>query len=528
MKIAILQPPYPADGTVAAAEDCITWMQQRLEELAPGDQDLVLLPEYATTPGLNDGPTLRTFAAAQGAAFLETLSTFAARLGSLIALSAPVCNGARWFNRTLVLDTNGDIVATYDKVHLTDAEKTDLGMTAGSLPIVQEHEGVRFGFATCFDLYFSEHFETLAADGADLVLCPSYQRSETPARICSTAQVRALDSGTYLVRGSYAMGTPQAGGHSLVAAPDGSIVADVGHDAGVLAVEVDLARKFVKPASHGQPDVEHRSLVESHRRPALYRPLAEWARQITAAPFPHLCAHRGLSQACPENTVPAFAAAVGYGVHEIEFDVWRSRDGVLVVCHDQSVDRTTDGTGNLTDLDWLDIRKLDAGTATGEAWRGVGIPRIEEVLEIADGRVRLNIHIKPDERGNETVTRVCDLLIERGLTEHAYLALETEADLQAARDHAPDIERACLDGSGDQYARIEIGRRHGCRRIQFPRQVKAEHLRRAHDEGMICGLFWSDEPDEARTYVRDGIDVVLTNCAHVLIAGGFSTLRFLS
>ena len=180
----------------------------------------------------------------------------------------------------------------------------------------------------------------------------------------------------------------------------------------------------------------------------------------------------------------------------------------------------------MTDLDWSDIRQLDAGTPLGEAWRGVGIPRVEEVLEVADGRVRLNIHIKPDERGEETVTRVCDLLIDRGLTEHAYLALETEADLKSARDHAPDIERCCLDGSGDQHARIDVGRRHGCRRIQFPRQVEAEHLRRAHDEGMTCGLFWSDEPDDARAYVREGVDVVLTNCAHVLIAGGFSTLSF--
>ena len=164
MKIAILQPPYPANGTIAAAEDCITWIRQRLETLAPGAQDLVLLPEYATTPGLNDGPTLRAFAAEQGAAFLNSLAETAARLGGLVALSAATPAGARWFNRTLVLDVNGDIIATYDKVHLTDAEKENLGMTAGSLPVVREHDGVRFGFATCFDLYFAEHFATLAAD----------------------------------------------------------------------------------------------------------------------------------------------------------------------------------------------------------------------------------------------------------------------------------------------------------------------------------------------------------------------------
>ena len=56
-----------------------------------------------------------------------------------------------------------------------------------------------------------------------------------------------------------------------------------------------------------------------------------------------LCAHRGLSHACPENTLPAFGAAIALGVDEIEFDLWLSADGVPVVCHDPRVDRTTDG-----------------------------------------------------------------------------------------------------------------------------------------------------------------------------------------
>ena len=83
--------------------------------------------------------------------------------------------------------------------------------------------------------------------------------------------------------------------------------------------------------------------------------------RITSSNFPHLCAHQGLSLACPENTLPAFAAAMGAGAHEIEFDVQTSRDGVLVVCHDDSVDRTTDGRGKVAELTWGEIRTLDAG-----------------------------------------------------------------------------------------------------------------------------------------------------------------------
>ena len=79
-------------------------------------------------------------------------------------------------------------------------------------------------------------------------------------------------------------------------------------------------------------------------------------------------------------TLPAFAAAMAAGAHEIEFDLWASRDDVLVVCHDAAVDRTTDGRGKVAELTWEEIRGLDAGIRLGDAWRGVRIPRLEEVL----------------------------------------------------------------------------------------------------------------------------------------------------
>ena len=333
MRIAVFQPPYPKAGTAAGAETCLDWMRQRLESLTCGDQDLVLLPEYANAPGLNDRQLLRGFAESQGADFLQAVARSAKRLRSTIALASVVRSGARWFNRVLLFDLMGDLAFTYDKVHLTDAERDDLGLTMGSMPAVFQHGRIRIGFATCFDLYFAEHFAALSAQHADIVLCPSYQRSESAERIRYMAQTRALDSGAYLIRSSYAMGELSIGGRSLVAAPDGTLRKNAGADACVITDELDPKHKFVKPASYGRRTVEHRALVEAHRRPATYRPRPQRAQQITTSPFPRLCAHRGLSQVCPENTVPAFAAAIASGAHEIELDLWTTRDGVPVICH---------------------------------------------------------------------------------------------------------------------------------------------------------------------------------------------------
>lgn len=247
----------------------------------------------------------------------------------------------------------------------------------------------------------------------------------------------------------------------------------------------------------------------------------EEVQQITTVAFPYLCAHRGLSQACPENTLPAFAAAIAVGAHEIEFDVWSSRNGVPVICHDASVDRTTNGTGKVSELSWNEIRSLDAGIRTSEVWRGIRMPRFEEVLDITHGHVGLNIHIKSEGPEGTLIKQVCDLLTERGLINCVYLALDTESALQTAFAYAPEIARACLVSQNDPNLLIDLAERYACQRIQFGRQVTEAQIHRAHDLGIICNLFWSDDPEDAMAYVQNGIDVILTNCAHIMIAGGF-------
>ena len=284
MIVLALQPAYPRPGTVAAAEQCLAWMRARLDELEPGAQDLVLLPEYATSPGLEDGDPIRSFARGPGGDFLRVVAAAAARLACTTALSAPVQDGPHWFNRTLVFDRAGQLAHTYDKVHLTEVESRGLGLTPGPVAPVVEHDGLRLGFATCFDFYFAEHFEALAAQAPDLLLCPSYQRSESADRIRLLSRARALDSGAYLLRSSYAMGSEDRGGRSLVAGPDGELLAEVDGEPGVLRAEIDPHRKFVKPASHGQDPIEHRALIEAHRQPGTYRAAGEAAASRQPGP----------------------------------------------------------------------------------------------------------------------------------------------------------------------------------------------------------------------------------------------------
>ncbi len=122
---------------------------------------------------------------------------------------------------------------------------------------------------------------------------------------------------------------------------------------------------------------------------------------------PLLFAHRGGAALAPENTLHAFVAAVDrWGADVLELDAHLTRDGEVVVIHDPTVDRTTDGSGPVAELTWDDIRSLDAGarwrSVGGDApfaGRGIGVPRLSDLLERLP-RTRLNIDAKaPDVAG---------------------------------------------------------------------------------------------------------------------------------
>ncbi|EOD01656.1 glycerophosphodiester phosphodiesterase [Caldisalinibacter kiritimatiensis] len=108
-----------------------------------------------------------------------------------------------------------------------------------------------------------------------------------------------------------------------------------------------------------------------------------------------IIAHRGASGYAPENTISAFKMALEMVCDGIELDVHYSKDGHLIVCHDERVDRTTNGSGFIKDLTLNEIKKLDAGTWFDYKYTNEKIPTLEEVLDIIWGKdILLNIELK--------------------------------------------------------------------------------------------------------------------------------------
>ena len=109
---------------------------------------------------------------------------------------------------------------------------------------------------------------------------------------------------------------------------------------------------------------------------------------------PWIVAHRGYRQKYPENTLAAFKAAVEAGVSMIELDVNFSRDRKVVVIHDATLERTTDGHGAVSDNTMAELKKLDAGSWFDPRFADQHLPELSEVLDLVNGRARVNIEIK--------------------------------------------------------------------------------------------------------------------------------------
>ncbi|MBN2387160.1 MAG: hypothetical protein JXB85_09070 [Anaerolineales bacterium] len=110
-------------------------------------------------------------------------------------------------------------------------------------------------------------------------------------------------------------------------------------------------------------------------------------------PTPLVIGHRGASAHAPENTLAAFQLAVEQGAQAIECDVKLTGDGQVVILHDRTVDRTTDGRGELRQLSLAAVRELDAGVRFGEQFRGQRVPTLSETLEAVGQKTILNIEL---------------------------------------------------------------------------------------------------------------------------------------
>lgn len=222
-------------------------------------------------------------------------------------------------------------------------------------------------------------------------------------------------------------------------------------------------------------------------------------------------AHRGASADYPENTLGAFRAACALGARWIELDIHQCADGELVVMHDPTVDRTTNGKGAIAELTLAELQTLDAGAWKGTEFAGEKVPTLAEVLAmVQQAGTCLNVEVKKFARP-EAAQRLTDLLRAYAPTterSHVVSSFELEALLQV-RAQDPGIPLAFLSSKvGGVKTAIENG---------FPwvhlhfGAVNPDTTAAAHAAGVKVMTWTMDRADRFAHYARFGVDKVCTN-----------------
>ena len=233
-----------------------------------------------------------------------------------------------------------------------------------------------------------------------------------------------------------------------------------------------------------------------------------------------ICAHRGANSEFPENTVPAFERAVAQNVAMVELDVRLTKDKQLVVLHDWTVNRTSNGKGNVFEMTFDELRALDFGAWKDPKFVGTQIPTFDEVLAVLPRNIWINVHCGvPKGKEVETALAAAERIVADGREHQAFLACETEAAIDAVGKKYPRILICNMDRSGGTDASIDRTIERECAFIQlagkYPTPVQIDRLKAAN---VKINYFGTNDADEIKTLLGLGVDFPL--CDNVPLAMG--------
>lgn len=238
-------------------------------------------------------------------------------------------------------------------------------------------------------------------------------------------------------------------------------------------------------------------------------------------PTPIILAHRGDLAHAPENTLPSFQQAIQKGADGVELDAKLTADGRVIVIHDATVDRTTNGRGRVASLTLEAIRKLDAGGWFNEKFSGIKVPLLEEVFETVGREKLINIHLTnyPAPR-NGLALKVCELIKKHNNHGQILFSSFFPSDLKDAAQILPEVPRGLLAMPGVMGIWVRsFGFMFGDYQALHPHITSAsrEQVQRAHRLKRRVHVWTANKPEEIMRLWHWGVDGILTDDPQVAI-----------
>ena len=233
--------------------------------------------------------------------------------------------------------------------------------------------------------------------------------------------------------------------------------------------------------------------------------------------LPAIIGHRGYRAKYPENTLASFSTAMAAGAGMIELDVTLSKDRKVVVIHDDTLNRTTSGSGFVQQATLQELKRLDAGSWFDSRFKGESLPTLEEVLILAGGKILINVEIKSSawEAGfpEDAVERqVVDLIIRYDLLNSTLVSsfhagfLENIGKLPVHPEIAFITDRNASQNTLDMCQRLGVFSWH-----PHYKALEQRHIEKAHAQGILIFPYTVNPVEEMLMLVNMGVDGVITD-----------------
>jgi glycerophosphoryl diester phosphodiesterase len=225
-------------------------------------------------------------------------------------------------------------------------------------------------------------------------------------------------------------------------------------------------------------------------------------------------AHRGFSGKYPENTMLAFKKAVEEKCDGIETDLNVTKDGVIVICHDETVDRTTNDKGYIKDYTYMELKKIDAGIKFGESFKGEKIISIDELLDyFKDKNMLLNLELKNDLIHYEDLEKkIIEKIYEYKLRDNVILSSFNHYSMLKVKQYDETIKTGLLY-CANLYNVHEYGKKLKADALHpyYPSVMNKDIVKQIKESGLTINTYTVNEEEDMEALIDLGIDGIITN-----------------
>ncbi|UCE41635.1 MAG: glycerophosphodiester phosphodiesterase [Candidatus Aminicenantes bacterium] len=224
-------------------------------------------------------------------------------------------------------------------------------------------------------------------------------------------------------------------------------------------------------------------------------------------------AHRGASRAAPENTLSSMKKAIEFGADFAECDVFQTKDGEIVLFHDEEMERTTGKEGMIWDYTLAELKELEVGSWFKEEFRGEPIPTLQEVIQAVKGKIKLNIEVKVSGEDPEIAQKVVDIIRAENIGKECMVTSFEKPVLEKVKEIAPDLITGFIFDEEHPPDIFDGNWEYVCSKRNI---VDEAFVQKAKQKGKKIFVWTVNYPAEMKKMIDLGVDGIITDVPDIL------------